>query len=195
MATASVTTVELSNSGGAKTCTDRSKTCTVSRLQAAISDLIYQHNPRKAWAFVADLFDLKERAAKNRLSNSASYTIEELQILFQSEDGRDYLDAMMDDAMPEWWRAVRASIELSDARRLQAQAQQKVLALDNGPLEQPTRRKMKRFLDADRTLNAARAEKELAAGLLHQNAARPLDRAVAQTQAAPAKRAYAGRGR
>jgi hypothetical protein len=195
MNAASFGSMELSKIGGAETCTTRTKTCTVSRLQEAISELIYDHNPKKTWAFVADLFDLKERAAKHRLSNNSSYTIEELQLLFQGENGRAYLDAMMDGAEPAWWKAVRASIALSEARVLQAEAQQKVLSLDNAPLEQPTRRKIKRFVDADRNLNAARAEKELATGLLHQNAARAVDSRVAETKAAPAKRAYAGRGR
>lgn len=186
---------EMSKMGGAKNCTVRTKTCTVSQLQAAISDLIQQHNPKKTWAFVADLFGLEERAAKYRLSNQARYTIDELQILFQSDNGAAYLDAMMADAEPAWWKAVRASIALSEARLLQAEAQQKVLSLDSAPLETPTRRKIKRFVDADRNLNAARAEKELATGLLHQNAARALDSRLAETKAAPAKRAYAGRGR
>jgi hypothetical protein len=195
MRTASATMDELSNSRGAETCTNRTKTCTVSRLQEAVSELIYKQNPKKTWAFVADLFDLKERAAKHRLSNNSSYTIEELQVLFHDENGAAYLKAMMADAEPAWWKGVRASIALSEARVLQAEAQQKVLSLDNAPLEQPTRRKIKRFVDADRNLNAARAEKELAAGLLHQNASRSLDCGLAETKTAPAKRAYAGRGR
>jgi hypothetical protein len=195
MRTASFEAADMSNLGGAETCTIRTKTCTVSRLQAAISDLIYNQNPKKTWAFVSDLFDLKERAAKHRLSNNSSYTIEELQILFQGKNGAAYLKAMMADAEPAWWKGVRASIALSEARVLQAEAQQRVLALDNAPLEQPTRRKIKRFVDADRNLNADRAEKELAAGFFHQNVARSLDRGVAETKAAPAKRAYAGRER
>lgn len=195
MTTASVTGAGLSNSGGANFCTTRKKTCTISRLQKAITELVYEHNPKKTWAFVADLFGLAERTAKNRLSNTACYTIEELQLLFQSENGAAYLDAMMADAEPAWWRAVRASIALSEARVLQDVARQRVLALDNAPLEQPIRRKIKRFADADRNLNSARAEKELATGFLHQDAARALDSRVVETKAAPAKRAYAGRGR
>lgn len=195
MRTASFEAADMSNLGSAKTCTIRTETCTVSRLQQAISELIYDQNPKKTWAFVADLFGLKERAAKHRLANNSSYTIEELQVLFQSENGAAYLDAMMADAEPTWWKAVRSSIALSEARVLQAEAQQRVLSLDSAPLEQPTRRKIKRFVDADRNLNATRAEKELATGFLHQNAARALDSVVAETKAAPAKRAYAGRGR
>lgn len=175
MTTASVTGAGLSNSRGAKICTNRTKTCTVSRLQEAITELLYEQNPKKTWALVADLFGLKERAAKNRLSNTASYTIEELQLLFQGDNGAAYLDAMMADAEPAWWKAVRASIALSEARVLQDVARQRVLALDNAPLEQPIRRKIKRFADADRALNSARAEKELATGFLHQDAARALD--------------------
>lgn len=195
MTTASVTAGALSNSGGAKICTVRKKTCTVSRIQQAISDLVYEQNPKKTWAFIADLFNLQERTAKNRLSNTASYSVEELQLLFQGDHGEAYLKAMMADAEPPWWKALRASIALSEARVLQAEAQQRVLSLDNAPLEQPIRRKIKRFADADRSLNKARAEKELAAGLLHQDAARALDSRVVEAKAVPAKRAYVGRGR
>lgn len=199
MAASSLAIAGLSKNGGAENCTDRTENRAVSALQEAISNLLRHQNPRKTWAFLAAKFGLKERAAKHRLANNSSYTIEELQFLFQSENGRAYLDAMMADAEPTWWKAVRASIQLSEARVLQEQARQAVLALDNAPLEQPTRRKIKRVIDADRSLNALRAEKELAAGFLHQNAAGVADRMVAQAQSAaartPALRAYAGRER
>lgn len=171
--------------GGAETCTAFPDSCTVSPLQAALTDLIRAFNPQKTWTFVADLFGLKERSAKHRLSNSVNYTIEELQLLIQGEDGLAYLEALMAEAQPRWWRDLRKTIELSRIRGEQALLQQRAMALDNTPMARQDRRKMKRVIDADRNLSAARAEQETAVGLLLQNG----DRAVAGSVAPAAIKA------
>src|SRR5882757_5890091 len=105
MRTASVTTADFANYGGAESCTPKPKKCTPSDLQIAITKIIKFRFPAgsKAWAYLMDTFDLKERAAKHRLSNSVSYTIEELQALIQGEDGFEYLQTLMADAEPKWW--------------------------------------------------------------------------------------------
>jgi hypothetical protein len=170
------------NLRGAVSCTDFPRSCTVSNLQIAITDLIRSQNPRKTWAFVASMFGLKERAAKHRLANARAYTIEELQALIQSDNGLEYLEALMADATPRWWVNLQKSLKLSAARVLQEEAQQAVLSLDAGPMDQSTRRKTKRFFDADRNLTAARAKEEVAVGLLHQKHHRAMAGAMAQTQ-------------
>ncbi len=129
-----------------------------------------------------DTFDLKERAAKHRLSNTVSYSIEELQELIQGEDGLAYLNALMAEATPRWWVNLQKSLKLSAARALQEEAQQAVLSLDAGPMDRSTRRKTKRFFDADRNLTAARAKEETHVGFLHQDHHRALAGAMAQTQ-------------
>lgn len=182
------------NSRGAETCTGFPESCTVSSLQKALSALIKMRNPHKAWVFVSDLFGLKERAAKHRLANARSYTVEELQLLLHSTDGREVLDLLMETAspIPEWWTEWRKTWELTAIRREQALLQQRALALDNTPMDRPARRKLKRFVDADRHLSATRAEKETAVGLLAANAGRgragAMDAAAAKIQAAGARR-------
>lgn len=161
--------------GGAETCTAFPESCTISPLQIAVTEFIKAHNPRKAWLFVANAFGLGERSAKHRLAGSARYSAEEIQILLQGENGQDVLDILMADAEPRWWRSVRTTIELANIRADQAQLQQRAMALDNTPMARQDRRKMKRFIDADRNLSATRAEQETAVGLLLQNG----DRAVA----------------
>ncbi|WP_398479256.1 hypothetical protein [Tardiphaga sp.] len=186
--------------GGAETCTVFPESCTVSPLQAALTDLIRAFNPQKTWTFVADLFGLRERSAKHRLSNSVNYTIEELQLLIQGEDGLAYLEALMAEAQPRWWLDLRKTIELSRIRGEQALLQQRAMALDNTPMARQDRRKMKRVIDADRNLSAARAEQETAVGILLQNSNGPVVGAMApaavkgKIQAAGMQRA-GGRGR
>lgn len=185
MPRASVTTADFANFGGAESCTPKPKKCTPSNLQIAITKIIKFKFPAgtKAWAYLMDTFDLKERAAKHRLSNSVSYTIEELQALIQADDGLEYLNALMADAAPKWWVNLQKSLTLSAARVLQEEAQQAVLSLDAGPMDRSTRRKTKRFFDADRNLTAARAKEETAVGFLHQEHHRAAAGTMAQAQA------------
>lgn len=185
MASASSATANFANPGGAETCTPKPKNCTPSPLQIAITDLIKRKFPAgtKAWAYLMETFDLKERAAKHRLSNTVSYSIEELQDLIQGDDGLDYLNALMAEATPKWWVNLQKSLKLSAARVLQEEAQQTVLSLDAGPMDRSTRRKTKRFFDADRNLTAARAQEETNVGFLHQDHHRAMAGSLAQTQA------------
>ncbi len=189
MAPASSATANLANLGGAKTCTIRTETCTVSPLQEAISDLIYLQNPKKAWAFVADTFGLKERAAKHRLSNTTSYTIEELQVLIQSEDGAEYLDALMADAQPEWWLWTKQIMAQAAKRRLAAEATQEAMQLEAQlPPTAAARRLTKGHADATSKLSTALARKETALGFLRPVADRAPDRALVSAAAQTGRR-------
>lgn len=197
MRTASFEAADMSNLVGAKNDTNSAKTCTASCLQVAITDLIYRQNPRKTWAFLCDVLGLKERAAKHRLANTSSYTIEELQVLLQSEDGFDFLQALMADAQPKWWWWAKRVIATAERRRQAAEIDQEILQLETSrPPDVNGRRRIKGDLDARTTLGKKFAAAETALGFLAPNA----DRAVAGTvvpTAAPkaAKRPYAGRGR
>lgn len=183
MRAASMTSSGLANAGSAKTCTVYPETCTVSGLRAAITNLIRFQNPNKTWAFVASVFGLKERAAKHRLANNSSYTIEELQTLFQSEHGLSYLHAMMDDAEPEWWFWTKQVMAQAAKRRLAAEATQEALQLEAQlPPTAAARRLTKGNADATKNLNSALARKETALGFLRPDSNRAPDRAVAQTQ-------------
>src|ERR1700722_5520640 len=117
-------TPNCANYGGAKICTPKQKNCTPSNLQVSITNLIKTKFPAgtKAWAYLMDTFDLKERAAKHRLSNTVSYSIEELQALIQGDDGLAYFEALMADAAPKWWVNLQKSLKLSAARVLQEEA-------------------------------------------------------------------------
>jgi hypothetical protein len=184
------------NLRGAKICTTRTKTCTASPLQEAITDLLYHFNPKKTWAFVADTFGLKERAAKHRLSNNSSYTIEELQVLFQSDDGEAYFDAMMGDAAPAWYvwhKQIRAQ---AAKRRLAAEATQEALQLEAQlPPTAQARRFTKGNANDTAKLSAAFARKETALGFLAPEHNRAVVRAVAPAEGKTVTRIAAGRKR
>lgn len=184
MSAVSTTSGNFAKNGGAQICTKRTKTCTVSQIQAAVSEIVKSQKPAgsKAWAYIGELFGLKERAAKYRLSNTASYTIEELQTLIHGEDGLVYFEALMADAKPKWFTEIQHAIALCKARAHHEAARQHVLSLDLEEMTVPTRRKAKRFFDADRNLSAARAKKETAVGLLHQEHGRAVDSRMAQTR-------------
>jgi hypothetical protein len=185
MHTASFASAGLSNLGGADSRTDRTKTRTVSQIQAAITDLIKFQNPKKTWAVIAKAFGLKERAAKHRLSNGSSYTIEELQLLFQSENGLSYLNAMMADAEPEWWFWNKQVMAQAAKRRLAAEATQEALQLEAQlPPTAAARRLTKGNADATKKLNTAFARKETALGFLRPDSSRTADRPVAQAKGA-----------
>lgn len=129
--------------------------CTVSPLQAAISDLIRARNPRKTWAYLADVLGLTERAAKSRLAGSRSYTVEELQTLLQSEDGMDVLVKLMADAQPKWWWWAQQVIAVAKIKARRAEDAQELLRLETSAPEAGARRRIKGALDASRSVQAA----------------------------------------
>ena len=167
--------------GGAETCTVWQKSCTVSPLQAAITDIIKRKKPAgtKAWAFLCDLFGIKERSAKSRLSNSVSYTIEELQALIHGDDGLEYFEALMADAEPEWWRWTRWAIEQGSLKRLAVEATQKSLELESQLPITPARRKG----NADvKKLSAGLSRSQTALGILDSYSSCASDRPMAPAQ-------------
>jgi hypothetical protein len=191
----------LSKNGGAKTGIDFSVLGVGKTASELVNTILRIKEPRKTWGFLCDVLyrtariEMTERVAKHRLGGSRDYTVEELRALIQSEDGADFLNALMADAEPKWWVNFRKSLKLSVARALQEEAQQAVLSLESGPMDQAMRRKTKRFFDADRNLTAARAKEETAVGFLHKDQTRALAGAVVPAQAKGKVRAYAGRGR
>jgi hypothetical protein len=174
-------TLPTANPRGAETCTISPKNCTVSPLQIAITDIIKRKKPAgsKAWAYLCDLFGIKERSAKSRLSNSVSYTIEELQALLHGDDGLEYLEALMVDAAPPWWAWARWTIEQGNLKRLAVDATQKSLQLESHlPAGAPARRKGNTDV---KILSAELARSQTAIGLLDSYSSRAAASAVVAT--------------
>ena len=189
-------TCQIAKSGPLRNCYEISNTATFPSIHKAITALFESLKPKKTWALIAETLDLKEHTAKHRAANHTNYSVEEIQVLLQGDNGEEVLNLLMADAMPDWWRELRKTLELTRIRGEQAQLQQRALAIDNTPMARQDRRKMKRFIDADRTLSATRAEQETAAGLLLQNRNSVVAGAVAEAgrkiQAAGVTRAAVG---
>lgn len=179
MSTASTIGRGNANSGQSANGYILSETDAGSSIHEQVTEWFKSLQPLKTWALIADALGLKEHAAKHRAANHRDYSVEEIRVLLHSDSGDEILQMLMADAEPAWWRALRINLNLSKAVAAQAQWTQSVMALDAAPLDQSTRRKMKKVIDADRAFNRARAQKELAAGLLHQDADRAKDRVVA----------------
>lgn len=171
MRAASLASAILPNGRGAGTCTESAASCTLT--QAARS--LY---PSKTWAFLCDVLGIQERTAKHRLSGSRPYTVAELTILLQSEDGIDFLVAIMGDAQPRWWRWMQKVMTLAKVRRRQAEDQQEILKLEtSSDVEVGARRRIKGALNADRNLSAAIARAETAVGFQRPDRNRGIDNA------------------
>jgi hypothetical protein len=162
------------NSGGAETGIDFSVLGIGSNINAVISAVLKIKESRKTWGFLIDLmpssFEMTERVAKHRLAGTRDYTVEELQALLRSEEGLDFLVAVMGDAQPAWWRWMTRVMTLAAVRRRQAQDAQEILKLETtGDVDVGARRRIKGALDADRRLSSAIAKAETTLGLSRPN--------------------------
>lgn len=168
-------------------------------LHEAVTAFFIRLRPLKTWGLIQETLGLKEHAAKHRAANHRDYSAEEIRVLLQSDRGDEILEIIMADAEPAWWKGLKLNLEASRALAAQAQWQQTFLSLDNTPIDQPTRRKLKKVADADRAHSASVNATTVSAGLLHQDRARAVAGAVAETarkaQAAGTGRAAGGRGR
>lgn len=185
------TIAETPNGRGAEMGIGFSVSGNVSSLQTGITKFFKSQQPRKTWALLADLLGVGERVAKHRLANTRSYTIEELQIMLQSDNGYEILELLMDESKPRWWAMLQETVTLARARHHQELARQQVLKLEAAPFEIPTRRKAKRIADADRQLSSSRSRKETALGFLLADSSGLAvgTMASAQTQAMPSRKA------
>jgi len=123
-------------------------------LQNAIALALREVFPRKTWLEVAEWFGLSERGAKHRLAGSREFTAEELALMLRSEHGLTFLSAIMMDAAPRWWVAIRQQVAMKDARRFEAAA----------------RRKLQEAIDAEADLSSAISHAD---ALLDQDFMRP----------------------
>lgn len=186
MSAASAIARHSANLSGAETCTDNAASCT-------ISEVLRSKFPIKTWSVVAELFNLQERTAKHRLAGTRVYGVGELQALLRSEDGLDFLVAVMGDAQPTWWRWITRVMTLAAVRRRQAEDAQEILKLEtSGDVDIGARRRIKGALDADKRLSGAIARAETTLGLSRPNMDR-MGAAAGRGSARVPHRALAGK--
>lgn len=182
------------NSGGANVGTGFSALGSRSPLSVTLSDLLKSKFPRKTWAHLADFLDCGERVAKHRLSNTRSFTVDELQALLHSEEGLDFLVAVMADARPRWWVWALKVMKLADLRRTQHETQQEALRLESEMgAEVGSRRRIRNALHANASLSASLARAETTLGIQRADLDRRADHAPSAV-GRPAHRAVAAKG-
>jgi hypothetical protein len=164
------------NHRGAETGIDFSVLGIGSNVNKIISDVLKIKEHRKTWGFLCDLLfntsriEMTERVAKHRLAGTRDYTVEELQALLRSDEGLDFLVAVMGDAQPAWWRWMTRVMVLAAVRRRQAEDAQEILKLEtSGDVDVGARRRIKGALDADKRLSGAIARAETTLGLSRPN--------------------------
>lgn len=176
MRTASATSPNSANLRGAETGIDFSVLGIGLNVNAAITAVLKIKETRKTWGFLCDLLfntsriEMTERVAKHRLAGSRDYTVEELQALLHSEEGLDFLVAVMGDAQPAWWRWMTKVMTLAAVRRRQAEDAQEILKLETAAdVDVGARRRIKGALNADKRISAAVARAETALGVSRPN--------------------------
>lgn len=133
---------------------------------------------KKAWTALVDIFDFKERRAKHRTGSSRKFKAEELAQFLQSEDGFEFLVAVMADARPTWWRVCRPLMEVAETQKMQAAARRRL------------RRVIEGAVDADREISATIQRAEAALCVQDEDFYRPQFDA-ARNGAGPRDRAMA----
>lgn len=178
------------NLGGAKVGIKNPVLGTVSLLHTGLTDLFKTQHPRKTWAFLSDLLDVSERVAKHRLSNARSYTIEELQVMLQSENGLDVLNVLMAGAEPRWWWWAKRVMAIAARRRAAAEIDQEILTLETSPMaDARSRRRLKEDQHASQNVGTRLARAETALGFLAPVKDRPVAGPVVHTAKQAPRRA------
>lgn len=144
-----------------------------------ILECLKEISPKKPWALLMKTLGLTPRTAKHRTDGDRKFSTDELALLLQSEDGFEFLVAVMADARPTWWRVCRPLMEVAETQKMQAAARRRL------------RRVIEGAVDADREISATIQRAEAALCVQDEDFYRPqfdgarassrtLDRAVAQ---------------
>lgn len=170
-----LTTPSSANFGGHKTVSDFAALVSGLTLHQAVTAVLQFKEPRKTWAFLASLVsrpndEMSESVAKHRISGRRDYSAEDLQRLLRSEEGIDFLVAIMGDSKPAWWRWITKVMTLAAVRRRQAEDAQEILKLEtSGDADVGARRRIKGALNAEKRISSAVARAETSLGLSRPN--------------------------
>lgn len=97
---------------------------------------------------LARLLGLSESGARKKLDGDRKLDIDEFCVMLHTDEGFEYLTAVMAESQVKWWRLMSASMTAREAQRLQAAARTRI------------RRVIRESIDADADLSAAIARAE-----------------------------------
>lgn len=86
--------------------------------------------PRKTAAELAVISGASPRTCERWLSERCGLSAEALAELLRSEHGLKFLEAIMGDARPAWWKAFRKQVERAEIRRQIEQQRRRLDELD-----------------------------------------------------------------
>lgn len=135
----------------------------------------------KPTAVLADWLGVSDRTAKRKLGGHRELSVEEVGKLIRSEQGFEFVTAIMGEAKPEWWRICAPLMDAADIRKMQMAAQRRLVKVLEGAL------------DADTQLRATISRAE-ALAVHDEEHARPYLDAL-RAQARPQNRAVAEKTR
>lgn len=115
-----------------------------------ILECLKEISPKKPWAVLMKTLGLTPRTAKHRTDGDRKFSTDELARFLQSDDGFKFLDAVMEDAQPMWWRICRPLMEVAETQKMQAAARRRL------------RRVIEGAVDADREISASISRAEAA---------------------------------
>jgi hypothetical protein len=137
MTATSVTADDRANPGTAAFCVNRRRAL---RLNACVMQKSRDLFPVKTAAHLADLTGYSQRACEYWLAGGAVIPADALAALLQSSRGREFLAAVMADAAPRWWLALKAfikSVDLAAEQRAHRRKLQELLDADHQALALP----------------------------------------------------------
>ena len=76
------------------------------------------------------LTGVSTRTADYRVAGDRKPDYEEIVLVLRSEYGFDFLEHVMGDASPKWWKGVRKARGLGDLRRQLAEQQRRIAQLE-----------------------------------------------------------------
>lgn len=98
----SAVTNNRANSGCGALCSENAASVRLTRSLSEIAKAVFD----KPYRALVDHLKISERDAHYRLSARRKYTALDVARLLQSEEGIQFLVALMDRARPRWWQAV-----------------------------------------------------------------------------------------
>ena len=101
------------------------------RLNSRVMQKARGFAPVKTALYLSDLTGYSTRACENWLSEKCVIPSDALAALIQSEEGREYLSAMMAEQTPRWWTVLQAFLRRITAEEQKARAERAYMEMLN----------------------------------------------------------------
>lgn len=135
MTVSSAIAIEIAKTGAAQSCSQSRTAVQLNSNVMRISRTIW---PVKTSQYLAGMTGYSVRACEYWLSGKRVIPSDALALLMQSENGREFLVAVMADNTPRWWLRLKAWLSAVDLAVEQAKHRRKLRELINDAAPEPT---------------------------------------------------------